>query len=587
MPELPEVETVARDLRRRLLPEGGGPGPVITGARVAWTRTLRDEDPETFIRGVTGRRIEAIGRRGKQVVIDLSGGAFLTVHLKMTGQLFVVPASLPVDPYERLAFSLDDGTRAAVPRRPQVRADRAVRARTTTRSTAIGPEPLDDRVHAQGVPDADPRPPGAAQAAARRPGLRRGRRQHLRRRGAVALEAPPAPVRALAPPGRRAAPVPPHPRDPRRGDRRAAARSIDDYTAPDGDGAMQERLDVYQRTGEPCRRCGRPIRRIVIGIRATHFCSWCQRLPAAQRPAAAPLLRTMTPRPGAAADGPQGPALGGARRATGRWAARPTRRPGPAPARRARRRRPRPAARRPGRGAAREPRPPRRRHPRDRHVRDPRPDHAAPSRPASGSGSSDRTAPARRRSCASSSGRDEPERGDGRAQARPQPRAAQPGGALRRGVHGRAGPARRRAPRGGAPRAHGRGARPSSSTPGTPPGPTTPSSSTGSTSSAATRSTSASTRRCQRPRLRPRRVAPAADRAVRRPADARRARPARHRGPGPDAARRADEPPRHRGDRVARGAPPASRRRAPRRVATTARSSTRPSPASGSSATAG
>ena len=59
--------------------------------------------------------------------------------------------------------------------------------------------------------------------------------------------------------------------------------SIDDYTAPDGDGEMQERLQVYQRTGEPCPRCGRPIRRIVIGARATHFCSWCQRLPLADR----------------------------------------------------------------------------------------------------------------------------------------------------------------------------------------------------------------------------------------------------------------------------------------------------------------
>ena len=46
--------------------------------------------------------------------------------------------------------------------------------------------------------------------------------------------------------------------------------SIDDYTAPDGDGSMQERLLVYQRAGEPCPRCGRPIRRIVVGGRATH-----------------------------------------------------------------------------------------------------------------------------------------------------------------------------------------------------------------------------------------------------------------------------------------------------------------------------
>ncbi len=109
MPELPEVETVARDLRRHLLPEGGGPGPVIVGARVGWARTLRDGDPAAFITAIAGRRIMAVGRRGKQVVIDLDGGAFLTVHLKMTGQLFVVPASLARDPYERLALALDDG----------------------------------------------------------------------------------------------------------------------------------------------------------------------------------------------------------------------------------------------------------------------------------------------------------------------------------------------------------------------------------------------------------------------------------------------------------------------------------------------
>ena len=51
---------------------------------------------------------------------------------------------------------------------------------------------------------------------------------------------------------------------------------------------------------------GRPIRRIVIGIRATHFCSFCQRLPAADRPGAAKLLATMTPRPGPVAGGRRG-----------------------------------------------------------------------------------------------------------------------------------------------------------------------------------------------------------------------------------------------------------------------------------------
>jgi hypothetical protein len=70
--------------------------------------------------------------------------------------------------------------------------------------------------------------------------------------------------------------------------------SIDDYTAPEGDGQMQEHLNVYQRTGEPCPRCDRAIRRVVIGARASHFCSWCQRLSAADRNGAKRILVTMT-----------------------------------------------------------------------------------------------------------------------------------------------------------------------------------------------------------------------------------------------------------------------------------------------------
>ena len=304
MPELPEVETVARDLRRHLLPDGGGPGPEITGARVSWTRTLRDQDPAAFVEGVTGRRIEAIGRRGKQIIVELAGGAFLTIHLKMTGQVFVVPGDLPVDPYERLAMALDDG--------------REIRFRDVRKFgriglyvadddpfDGIGPEPLDPRF--------------TLKAFRSRIRGRRGRLKPLLvDQGFVAgvgnIYADEALWRSKLHPLRSANSLRP-------ADERALWRnvveilaeaverrgsSIDDYTAPDGDGAMQERLDVYQRTGEACRRCGRPIRRIVVGIRATHFCTWCQRLPAAQRPAAAKLLSTMTPRRGAKPTGRRG-----------------------------------------------------------------------------------------------------------------------------------------------------------------------------------------------------------------------------------------------------------------------------------------
>jgi formamidopyrimidine-DNA glycosylase len=62
--------------------------------------------------------------------------------------------------------------------------------------------------------------------------------------------------------------------------------SVDSYRAPAGAGNMQHFLNVYGRVGKPCPRCGRPVRRIVVGARSTHFCSWCQRLPQRERTAA-------------------------------------------------------------------------------------------------------------------------------------------------------------------------------------------------------------------------------------------------------------------------------------------------------------
>ena len=349
MPELPEVETVARDLRRHLLPEGGGPGPVIVGARVAWPRTLRDGDPDAFVHGVAGRRIEGVGRRGKQVLVDLDGGAFLAVHLKMTGQLFVVPAAVARDPYERAALVLDDG--------------REIRFRDIRKFGRIGLYAADDDpFDGLGPEPLDPRFTLRAWRA-----RLRGRRARLKPllvdqsfvAGVGNIYADEALWRARLHPLRSAASL--RPRDERvlyrsvldilaeAVERRGS--SIDDYTAPDGDGEMQERLDVYQRTGQPCPRCGRPIRRIVIGIRATHFCSFCQRLPARERPAAAGVLATMTPVP-ARGRARGGAGAGSTSRVPARSAGRPTTRRRPASVRPARRRPRRHAGRRRVAGAA-------------------------------------------------------------------------------------------------------------------------------------------------------------------------------------------------------------------------------------------
>src|SRR5688500_505573 len=149
MPELPEVETVARDLRPRLV------GATIVGARTNWIRTLRQQDPVAFADGVAGRSVTAVGRRGKQLVVELSGDAAMIIHLKMTGQLFVVPAEAPEAAYVRLVLELADGRelrfrdirkfgKVAFYGRDPVTGDLVEELGGAAVFAAVGPEPLAD-----------------------------------------------------------------------------------------------------------------------------------------------------------------------------------------------------------------------------------------------------------------------------------------------------------------------------------------------------------------------------------------------------------------------------------------------------------
>ncbi len=288
MPELPEVETVARDLRRLVV------GATISGAVGDWPRMIAShESVAAFAEGLAGRRIEGVSRRAKLVVVELSGDTALTVHLKMTGQLFVVPDGAPSDRHVHLALALIDGREIRFrdirkfgrvglwPRDPRTGAvlEGAAGGELFARH---GPEPLDDaftlsafRARLNGR-HGRLKPLLLDQAFVAGIGniyadesLWRARLHPLRR------------VTSLRPPGEARLYRAVRAVLAEAIDRRGA--SIDDYTAPEGDGSMQEHLAVYQRAGQPCLRCGRPVQRIVVGQRATHYCSWCQRLPAADR----------------------------------------------------------------------------------------------------------------------------------------------------------------------------------------------------------------------------------------------------------------------------------------------------------------
>ena len=254
MPELPEVETVARDLRPRIV------GATITGARCSWARTLRTHTPEAFAAAIAGRRVEGVGRRAKLVVVELSGDAALTIHLKMTGQLFVVPAERAGGPVRPARPRAGRRPRAPLPRHPQVREGRAVRPRPGHRragrprsaarrsSPRSGPEPLDPAFTVRDVPAPAPAPEGPAQAAPARPVVPRRGRQHLRRRGALGGPAPSAADGRHAPARRRAPPVRGDPHDPGRG--RRAARQLDRRLHR----ARRRRLDAGAPAGLPADR---------------------------------------------------------------------------------------------------------------------------------------------------------------------------------------------------------------------------------------------------------------------------------------------------------------------------------------------
>ncbi|HET7685800.1 MAG TPA: bifunctional DNA-formamidopyrimidine glycosylase/DNA-(apurinic or apyrimidinic site) lyase [Candidatus Limnocylindria bacterium] len=294
MPELPEVETVARDLARWVT------GARIVDADVRWERTIRHPQPaERFVEEVRDATIASVGRRAKTVLLHLDDGRVLTAALRMTGAFVVAEPGTPEDPHARVVFRLADGRelRFRDPRKFgriglwEGGGLRARRGRPRSVAQARAPYRVGD-VFARHGPEPMPRSFSAARFADRLRG-RRGRLKSLLLdqsfiAGVGNIYADEALWRARLHPLRTADSL--SDVEIRRLHRavRAALReavtyrgtSFSDYVGADGEpGANAERLRVYRRTGEPCLRCGATIERVVVGQRGTHFCPRCQRLP--------------------------------------------------------------------------------------------------------------------------------------------------------------------------------------------------------------------------------------------------------------------------------------------------------------------
>jgi len=288
MPELPEVETIRRQL-----------APAVEGRALAhldvlderWCRPLTARQ---LAAAVDGRTVERLDRRGKYLVFALSGEAFLLVHLRMTGTLLYDPPA-PA-PHERVVFALGDGhaLRFCDPRR------------FGTGELAVGRAALD----AFFAPRLGVEPLGPGFTAQHLHALTRGRRAPVKAflldqtkiAGVGNIYADEALFRACIHPLRTAGTLT---RAQTAALRDAVVAVLDagiaaggstiaDFRHTDGvAGAFQDEFLVHRRRGEPCPACGDDVVKFVAAGRGTYACERCQPRPRVRR------RRAAAPRPAA------------------------------------------------------------------------------------------------------------------------------------------------------------------------------------------------------------------------------------------------------------------------------------------------
>lgn len=276
MPELPEVETIRRDLE-----------PLVRGRVVVGVEVDRATLPllagagssiEALRASLVGRRIERVGRRGKYLLFGLDDGRTFVAHLRMTGRVLWRNRHDPAEPYERGKLILDDGHDL---RWSDVRKFGTWRIVEDTAPLfkQLGPEPIDDGYTLKLF-----RAALAGRTAPIKSVLLDQRRiaglgniyvdealyEARVRPDAAASHLSPAAVKRLHAATRAVL---------ERGIANRGASFRDYVDASGNEGQQHMHVQVFRRTGKPCYRCGRAIERSVVGGRSTHYCPKCQPRP--------------------------------------------------------------------------------------------------------------------------------------------------------------------------------------------------------------------------------------------------------------------------------------------------------------------
>ena len=271
MPELPEVETIRRDLE-----------PLILGRRI----TNVDVDPatihllvgapiETLRENLIGRTIEAVHRRGKYLMLGLDDGRWLVIHLRMTGRLIWRTREAPDEQYQRAKIELDNGHDL---RWSDLRKFGTWRLHESAAEVIdkLGPEPIDAALTLKIFRERLANRTAAVKAVLldqrRFAGLGNIYVDEALYEAGIRPDTPagmlsPAAIKRLFASSRSVL---------ERGIENRGA-SFKDYVDGQGEpGSQHMHVQVFRRTGKPCYACGSEIRRTIVGGRSTHWCPKCQ-----------------------------------------------------------------------------------------------------------------------------------------------------------------------------------------------------------------------------------------------------------------------------------------------------------------------
>jgi len=269
MPELPEVETIKNELLPYIV------GHRITGITLIWEGIIKEPSVQEFHSRIVGQEITGITRRGKYLIVSLSSGDLLIIHLKMTGSLLINQDSSEPPKYTRAIIHLDKDTNIFFRDPRKFGAMRLVKDKNSVVGK-LGPEPL----------EADFTPQMLAQRLAKRKApIKALLCEQNFLAGIGSMYADEALFATKIHPLRSGESL--SQEDIERlhsairqilwsaiGNKGA---SVDTYFRPDGTkGTAHYEFKVAHRLGKPCFYCGTPIQRIPIRDRGSYFCPKCQ-----------------------------------------------------------------------------------------------------------------------------------------------------------------------------------------------------------------------------------------------------------------------------------------------------------------------